>query len=589
MDPSATDSEVVALALRQARKVLPSWKEVADTARQHAEVLHIGKTLFMQTYGVESEADYKRRAKRQRRIMTHAHIGLDTWKDTKKALLFLYEETSKQGFQVDRFGLCLDRGMAYPPYMRDKIPAETGPRLVTLEDWMEVGQVVPIQPHAGDFMIGFPASLSNTTHALQAGITTIGNLSQYFAHGAPEWTDEAYTAIETVKTLAVMGYKRSHGALVHSYIEDGYGALLTDYTTVAGWAMLEKYLVEDLCGAKISHCFGGLTRNPIHRAAWVLFLNEIHGDDCLGSMFYGDTISATENLTANLAINAEQVIWDMSLQLLCPTGHAVHPVPVTEAVRIPSAEEITQIHIFARHLEAAAHRLAPVLNLDQAKELKNRLLNLGRGVFERALKGLSESEVDVTNPLEMLFVLKKLGALRFERLFGAGKEDPAYLAGRKPQALTDMYTCTYAKCQSVIDELGELSQHHTGKLLLASTDVHVHGLIIIERALTSMGFSTILAGAELCPNVIARLARESAVDGVIIASYNGNALEIAKAIRCELEAVDLRLPVFMGGRLNQVDSGSALPKDVENEIGELGIRACPSILDCLRLVDDLVS
>lgn len=29
----------------------------------------------------------------------------------------------------------------------EKIPRETGPRLETIEQWHEVGQVVPIQPH----------------------------------------------------------------------------------------------------------------------------------------------------------------------------------------------------------------------------------------------------------------------------------------------------------------------------------------------------------------------------------------------------------------------------------------------------------
>jgi methylmalonyl-CoA mutase cobalamin-binding subunit len=588
MDPFVADLEIVHLVLRQGRKVLPPWGEVADEARQQAAGLNVGQTLFMKSHGVQSEADYKRLAKRQGRIMTHAHIGLDTWQDTKLALLYLHEQTSKLGFQVDRFGLCLDRGMAYPPHMRARIPVETGPRLHSSQDWMEVGQVVPIQPHAGDFMIGFPASMTNTVHALQAGITTIGNLSQYFAHGTPEWTDEAFTAIETAKALALMGYLRSKGALVHSYLEDGYGALFTDYATVAGWAFLEKYLVEDLCGAQIAHCFGGLTSNPLHRAAWVLLLNEIHGEDCLGSMFYGDTISATEDESANLAANAEQLIWDIALQLLCPTGHAVHPVPVTEAVRIPNAEEITQIHIFARHLEAAARRLAPVINLEPAQAIKNRLFNLGQAVFERGLKGLSESGVDITNPLELLFVLKKLGALRFERLYGAGQEDPANLGGRKPVVLTDMYARTYARSQSILSDLGELDKRHTGTLLLASTDVHVHGLITVERALSCMGFRTVLAGTELSPARIASQALESEANGVIVASYNGNALEIAKALRDELGAVSLRVPIFMGGRLNQAEAESNLPRNVENEIMELGVRACSSILDCLRLVDDLV-
>ena len=49
--------------------------------------------------------------------------------------------------------------------------------MLVANDWQKVSQVVPIQPHMGDFMIGFPAATTNTAHALQAGVTIIGNLS----------------------------------------------------------------------------------------------------------------------------------------------------------------------------------------------------------------------------------------------------------------------------------------------------------------------------------------------------------------------------------------------------------------------------
>ena len=73
--------------------------------------------------------------------------------------------------------------------------------------------MVPIQPHMGDFMIGFPASTDNTINALQAGVTTIGNLSQFFAHAAPMWKDPAVTVIETVRAMAIMGALRDKGTL----------------------------------------------------------------------------------------------------------------------------------------------------------------------------------------------------------------------------------------------------------------------------------------------------------------------------------------------------------------------------------------
>jgi hypothetical protein len=39
--------------------------------------------------------------------------------------------------------------------------------LITDADWQAVAQTIPIQPHMGNFMIGFPASTRNTVNALQ--------------------------------------------------------------------------------------------------------------------------------------------------------------------------------------------------------------------------------------------------------------------------------------------------------------------------------------------------------------------------------------------------------------------------------------
>ena len=75
----------------------------------------------------------------------------------------------------------------------------------------------------GDFMIGFPASVENTVHALKAGVTTIGNLSQFFAHEVPDADRQsASTTVETVKAISIMGAMKNKGTLVHSYLEDGF-------------------------------------------------------------------------------------------------------------------------------------------------------------------------------------------------------------------------------------------------------------------------------------------------------------------------------------------------------------------------------
>ena len=58
---------------------------------------------------------------------------------------------------------------------------------------------------------------------------------------------------------------------------------------------------------------------------------EIHEGDPLGSMFYGDTISFTHNFPRNMGVVGEYLLWDILAQLESSSGHAVHPLPITEA------------------------------------------------------------------------------------------------------------------------------------------------------------------------------------------------------------------------------------------------------------------
>jgi hypothetical protein len=294
---------------------LPASTAVINEGRHIAKDVHIGRSAFMNKMGVDSELEYKKQCIKTQQIMYHAHIGMNTWQDTTEALAILYKTAEEAGFVIDRAGICLDRRMGLPKNRRDEMPAETGPMLETYEDWIQVGQAVPIQPHMGDFMIGFPASTENTVNALRAGVTTIGNLSQFFSHEVPMWQDHVTTAVETAKAISIMGALRKKGTLVHSYLEDGFGALFYDCATVAGWALLERYIVEDLLGAKLSHCIGGLTSDPVKRAGWIFALHEIHEHEGIGSMIYGDTISFTGDFIQNRGLVAEYLTWDIMAQL----------------------------------------------------------------------------------------------------------------------------------------------------------------------------------------------------------------------------------------------------------------------------------
>ena len=557
---------------------LPSGASISKECLSVANNTRIGRTAFLDKMGVGSELEYKKQCIKDNKITFHAHIGLNSWEATADALSRLYKTTRESGIVVDRAGICLDRRMGLPKEHRAGIPAETGPMLETAEEWMQIGQVVPIQPHMGDFMIGFPASVENTVNSLKAGVTTIGNLSQFFSHEVPMWHDTVTTTVETVKSISIMGALRVHGTLMHSYLEDGFGALFCDCATVAGWAYLEKYIVEDLLGAKLAHCIGGLTTDPVKRSGWIFALNKIHDQQCIGSMVYGDTLSFTADYNINRGLVSEYLLWDIITQLECPTGHAVLPLPVTESLRVPSAEEIAAAQIFGRRIEESARRLLPYMDFNDAYAFSDKIVTAGKMIFDNALAGLKEAGVDIEDPIKMLYVLKKLGPALFEEMFGAGNLNPAYARGREPVIPADVYELSNACVQKYRDMFSK-SKHmlHGRRILIASTDVHEHAIMVIHQLLAEAGAQMINLGAETNPDQVVVAARDKNPEAILISTHNGMALAYAQRLKDQMAQQGIKIPVVMGGILNQKVGDQTLPVDVSNDIKELDFLPCPRL------------
>jgi methylmalonyl-CoA mutase cobalamin-binding domain/chain len=559
---------------------LPAGSSLTGDSHKIARNIKIGRTAFMDEMGVGSEREYKTQCVKENKIMFHAHIGLNSWEATADALARVNEACREAGWVVDRAGLCLDRRMGLPEDYRDQSPAETGPLLETDRDWMNVGRAAPIQPHMGDFMIGFPASVENTVSALKAGVTTIGNLSQFFSHEVPGWHDPAATTVATVKAVSIMGALRDQGTLMHSYLEDGFGALFCDCATTAGWACLEKYIVEDLLGAKLAHCIGGLTTDPIKRSGWVFALNEMHDRQCTGSMIYGDTLSFTADFTVNRGLVAEYLLWDIMAQLQCPTGHAVQPLPVTEALRVPSAEEIAEAQIFGRRVAETARRLLPHTDFSAAHDFSKKIVRAGKAIFNDALAGLKQADVDIEDPVQLLYVLKALGPAVFEEMFGAGELDPACARGRKPVIPTDVFELSNACVQKHRDLFARPESRdmlHGRRILIASTDVHEHAIMVIHQLLAEAGAEMINLGAETNPDQVVAAARDNDAEAVLISTHNGMALDYAQLLKEEMAQQGLDVPVVMGGILNQKVADQALPVDVSGSIKKLDFLPCPRL------------
>lgn len=563
---------------------------IIEEGREIAGGVKIGRTAFFEKMNVSSEAEYKRRCIAEGHVMYHCHIGMSTWEDTARSLKEIYKVSQQCGFVQDRAGLCLDRRMGLPLSYRENVPAETGPMLETPEQWQDVGKAAPIQPHMGDFMVGFPASTENTLNALRAGVTTIGNLSQFFAHEVPLWRDHLGTTLETARAIAVLGALRERGTLFHSYLDDGFGALFVDSATVAGWAMLERYIVEELFGAKLAHCMGGLITDPVKRSGWIFALDAIHEHDCIGSMFFGNTLSFSGDFSTNRGVVAEYMLWDIMTQLTCPTGHGLLSIPVTEAIRVPSVDEIIDAQIFARRIEKTARRMHPLFDLSPARKFAERVVTNGKKVFDSALGGLKEAGVDISDPVQMLFVLKMLGPSAFETAFGVGAPDESYAHGRKPVIPNDVFENSEALVTQhlALFALDSSRKALRGKkILLASTDVHEHALFVLNRLLDKAGANVLNMGSERNPGEIAEQAAIERPDALFISTHNGMALEYTHLLLDEMTERNLDITVVLGGVLNQKMDGEEMPIDVSEELRKMNIGVVNGIEEIVTLAGDL--
>jgi methylmalonyl-CoA mutase cobalamin-binding domain/chain len=533
-----------------------------------AALARVGRSRFSAAQGVASEFEYKRRSVAQGRVMYHAHIGLSTWPATSVALNEVTGALGSAGYRLDRFGLCLDRGMGLPPERRADVPKETGPRLDD-EDWDAVAQAGDSQPHLGDFMIGTEASLENTIRALGSGITTIGNLGQFFSFDTPGGGDNDSVVSATVRALGAMSAARSAGAVVHSYLDDGLAMQFENYGNYLAWAALESYLVENLAGARLTHCYGGLVPQPVARAFLGLTLRRLHGDESMGSMVYGNTVDYTRDHTHNSAVMSTYLLVDIATQLQCPTGHAVHPVPFTENSRIPSAADIIEVHLLAHEIEREARRSGALFNWSALEAQAAVAAEYATATSRRMLQLLDDDGVDTTDLAAMLATLRGMDIPAFERRLGVtAPEGFARLQPWKAESAQALFTDVLSGAQ--LSLAGE-------KVVLASMDVHDLARDVMRGALVQLGAEVVLLPTDSLPEAVAGVAIAEDASAVIVSTYNGTALTQGRSLMSALNDRGYDGILIMGGILNQ-DNGDDLPVDVTDDLVALGIH-CPARLN----------
>ena len=373
--------------------------------------------------------------------------------------------------------------------------------------------------------------------------------------------------------------------LIHSNLDDGFAALFCDLTCSIGAVLLEQYIIDDLIGGHISHCYGHTFSDPLTRLAFQRALHKVSKTP--GSMVYGNTTIYGPNETKNYASLASYMLPDIIGQLTKPTGHGLNPVPVTEALRIPDTQEIIEAHLFTNRLIERSDGYVPMINFDKADEISNTLIEAGTKFRDTVLKGLLEAGIDINNPFELLLSMRRIGAKKLEELYGPGEIDISEIRNRKPiikaTTVAELENKAIEVAAFLTNEEKEVIKDKGFRACVACTDVHEYGKVLIEAVLHKVDVNVIDGGVSTDPDVVVSKALESNASFIAISTYNGVALDYIAKLRAELENVNLTLPIFIGGKLNQVkdDDHSSLPVDVSGELKQLGVIVCLSVEDLL--------
>lgn len=567
-------------------KDLPDMKSIMSDVDKLTKDLKIGQTLFLKEKGCKTEGEYKKKCLGNGHVMKHSHIGYNTWDTTKEACERLYTELQKRGSYIDRFGFCMDNVMGLPEEWRKGQIQGTGLVMKNEDEWMQIGQIVPVQPHCGDMMIGMMNGVENCINALRAGVTTIGNMSHYYNYEFPGIDREDHRTINTMTAVGIMGKFKEDGVIIHSNLDDGYGGQIHDMANLVGWAKIERYYVETLLGGGLGHCFGNLFSNPIDRIIFNLAVWEMNPNQIPGTMIYGNTTEYGNDLDKNTGALASFITGDIIGQQHMSTGHAVVPIPVTEAVRIPTVDEMVAAHLETDMLIKKAPCVAEFLDWNKIYQTKDLLVACGNVFFERVMNGLDSLGVDTEHPGEIMAALKAIGPAQLEEAWGVGRKEKEALRGRIPVRPTNVIRDLQEQSHDIMVQIDGLKDSLKGvKVVMGTTDAHEFGKQLVKEILlgasaTVFDLGTTVSTDELCDAVI---ETESCI--ICVSTYNGIGLSYGKELLAKLEERNLKdVHIIMGGLLNENIDGKELPEDISDRLREIGINADNKAEDMVKII-----
>lgn len=566
---------------------MPDGRALAAEGRQLGAGVASGVTPFCELHDVRSEAEFKASQAETGELSWCMIMGLSSVDEQVAGLRYLHEMGQSSGAVIHR-GLVIPNWISgLPPEMREQAPGGTSFVLDGLDDHERIAAAAPIQPCFNDWHIGSPYCLENTQAAIEVGGSYHGVLAQ-IAWDLPLWKDEVARVAENIRAIGLIGAKRDDWMVVDSYMDDGMGSHFLDNVSLIGYAMLEHYVVDKLCGARYATGFGGLISDIQTKVAvWLALYEVLKAEHPCLSYLYGNTIAPLErDVVQNFGVVATEYAVFAAVERRYRTGISLLPIPITERVEVPTREAIAEARLVAGMAAEQGRDLHRLIRWDGIEDQRDLLVQQGRKFFDNALDLLRAREVDVGDPLQVILGIKAVGATGLEIACHPGERDIDMPDGIIPFVPTELHKMTQ---QMVSVELSRirakgLERAIRGRVfVVASADTHWFGAYAVATVLRELGADVVDLGSERDPEDVVAAVTAAGLDAgpsgvsLAVSTHNGQCLGYADRLLEALASEGLNCDVYLGGKLNAILDGDTEPSDACERLRRMGVRPCTSI------------
>jgi len=205
-------------------------------------------------------------------------------------------------------------------------------------------------------------------------------------------------------------------------------------------------------------------------------------------------------------------------------------------------------------------------------------------MFHNILNNLEESGIDITNPLEMMLVLKKFNPMKFELAFHPSTQNGGSFKAFYPTVIGRQ---TLSMSDDIISDLtakGYVGKLEGVKVVTGAGDGHTYGLQLVETVLKKMGASVVNGGVDMEPSEMLDLADEEGTKNVCISVHNGQSLDYAKQISEIAGKRNRDYKILMGGKLNAILPGESVAVDVSDKIMEVGVYPADDLENQIKIL-----